>query len=260
MKKFSLYSLSFIVAIIGFSIWSAPAFLLKTPLKSVANLITIEQLSGRIVDGQAQGITPKSLLIKQIKLPIDANKLRLDSLSWVFDFSALLSLKAKVNINAIFNGISINAQLLAGLSDTHSINNLQAKIAIAQLLALLNQHYAIKGHALVDIKILEYQAGQISNLLGEIKLKNLNLFEQKIGNILADISFDNKTRTAIIKLSSSTSSVEVDGIVRLKTNGQYQASIKLTPAKNSSQDIKDMLSLVGYQSGNSRIFKQNGQL
>ena len=260
MKNIFYYGLTLILAIIIFAILSAPVFLLRTPLESYKNLVTIEQLEGRIINGSAKIIKPNISFLSKIKLPIFKDNFLIDQIDWQFDLLALFNLKLKFYTKIYFDHTRVKADIIGQIDGLLRIENLKTALQLVDILPLIKQLPSISGSFFIHADYIALKDNKLIDIVANVNITNFILFEQNIGQLIADISYDKTKEKILIKLSSKQAKIDIKGVIGVDKEGNYQISIKLTPNRGIGQDLTDMLSLVGYQSGNSRIFKQNGKI
>lgn len=263
MKNFIGYLLVFVIAIIIFAISTAPTFLLTQPLKKVKHLLTIEHLSGKIINGSVQNITLKPKLFSKLTIPNKGTDFNIKTIDWNINLSQLqaleLGLDIKLSLLKTLWQNPINFSIFVKKDQTIILKDLKTKTSLAPLFVLFGQNKFADAQILINIDEFINKLGKIQEISGRIVIKNLVLFEQKIGQLVADISFDKKQRLIIIKPSSINAKIDISGLIKLDTKGNYNISIKLSPKASTTEDLTDMLSLVGYASGKNRIFKQTGK-
>lgn len=264
MKNFTGYLLVFILAIIVFILSTAPTFLLTQPLKKVQHLLTVEQFSGKIIQGKAQNITLKPQLFSRLTMPIKSATFNIKTIDWQINLSQLQALKLgldiKITLLKTFWQNPINFSIFIQKDKTIILKGLETQTSLESLFVLFKQAKLADAQVLVNVDKFIYKSGEIKALSGRIVMNNLVLFEQKIGKLVADISFDQKQQLILIKPSGLNAKIGVSGLIKVDSKGRYDISIKLSPKANTDQNLADMLSLVGYASGKNRILKQIGRL
>ncbi len=261
MKKVIYYLLVFIIALIVIVIFSAPTILLKPQLIKYQNLIQINSLQGKIIDGAILGISLRKPLLKQINPKIKFNNLYISKLNWSLTDIGIfpLSISAKLKLKIANKIITFNIK--ATRDNVIYLTGLNTNVSITDILKLLQQPPDIaSGNLKITSKniIINNKQIQDANLL--INVNNFTLFEQKLGNILANIGYKKDKKTFLIKIKSLKSKVDITGVINLALNGSYNISMQFSPNKNTNNDIKDMLLLIGDNSGGSRILKLKGRL
>ncbi len=261
MKKIIYYLLVFIIALIVIVIFSAPAILLKPQLAKYKNLIQINSLQGKIINGIALDINIKKPLLKQINSKIKFNNLNISKLSWELTGVEFFPLSIAIKLNIKIKDTIIASNIKVTNDGDIYITGLNTDIDITSILSLLQQPKDIvTGNLKITSKSIIISNKQIKDANLVININNFSLFEQKLGNILADINYKKDKKSFLIKIKSLKSKVDITGIISLALDGNYNISMQFSPNKSTNNDIKDMLSLIGTNSGGSRILKLKGIL
>lgn len=258
MKKILYYLTIFIISSIIFAIFSAPSALLKP---YIDKNIQINYLNGKIINGEANGITINKSLLAKLNLTDIDNSIYVDKINWqlksidVFPLAITTKVKLKIASKTISLILKVDADKTIYLKD------ISLDILISEILKLVKQpNDILAGNLEFFAKNIIIKNNNIADADIKLHIKNLNILGQDIGNIGASINYQKDKKDFIIKPKSIKSNIDISGIISIKLNGKYNISLQLKAGKDANQDLKDMLSLIGYNSGGSRIIKLIGTI
>lgn len=261
MKKTIYYLSVFLLFVVVFIVLSAPAHLFKPYIPK--DLVSIAQLEGHLISGQAkQVVLSPQLIAKFFKGPLAKSVPTIERINWDINLWSFLLLQLSNQFNITTGRLSLSGQLTYDLSKSLTLDKLAGKLEASTLLKQLGYELAVSGVVIIRDAKLSLKGQKLTQLSSNISLDRLVIFDQKIGRINAKVSLKEDKQQLLFELSStaSESKILVDGVLTLGLNGDYQTNIRLTPVPNISKDLTDMLSLVGQQSGKSRLVKLTGKL
>ncbi len=235
IKPYFKYILTGGIAFVLFLLFTLPASFIHAQIKSSTS-VKLYQVEGTLWSGYAQTL-------------VAPNGFRAQAISWKFRPLSLLLGKISISTKFITEGGYGNVIVNRGLLGSFSLSDIDIKMPITDLKPFL-QEVPVDLKGVVDGQLEEIEFSDNMMITSASGILSWNhaiidaLSELKVGDFTLVLEPNDDGTKGVIK-SKDGGPLEMDGVLQLKEDGQYDFKGELKAKARAPRELKQALQFIG---------------